>query len=532
MTMVEFLRAPLAALPHPQQAWRFAKADPLIAGLWLAVGASALLFLWVLAIGLDVPVTDWHGFRQSQTAISVYAMLNGGGWIDYETPVLGAPWTIPFEAPVYHWSVALIASVLPVGLDAAGRITSALYLLGTIVIGVRLLRLLVPKDDVLPLFFIVLMLVSPQHLFWGRTFLIETCALFFGTLFLYAAIRFYREPGWILFGVMLVASLLGVLAKSTTWPAFAVAFALFWMGDVLRSRKLKVTATAGVMGVGIASVLAAVLWNAHADALKMQSILGNYISSDKLNDWNFGSMAQRFGAQLWQDLLPTRMLPEAIGDLWPVFLIGATHLLRLNAYAALTAAGVVLYFVPIMLFTNLHMVHAYYQTACAAFLIAGTAALLAGMIANGRKILALIAFALILGGQWHYFDTQRLPMIEQPLRSSSGYVAALATRDLVPEDRAIYVFGYDWSSEVNYYAERRGIAFAGWFSEDHLRQMFETPQKFLGAYPLGGIVDCRAVRIKYAAGHMALIDAYLKRLSDAGLPKVEAGGCTIYRTEP
>lgn len=532
MRRVDLTRAPLAALAQTREAWQEAGKDPLIAGLWFAVGAGALYFLWVLAIGLDVPVTDWHGFRQSQTAISVYAMLNGGGWIDYETPVLGAPWTIPFEAPVYHWSVALLATILPVGLDAAGRITSALYLLGTIIVGVRLLRLLVPKDDILPLLFIALMLVSPQHVFWGRTFLIETCALFFGTLFLYAAIRFYREPNGTFFGLMLGASLLGVLAKSTTWPAFAVAFAFFWAGEVLMHRNVKFTPAASVLGVGIASVAAAVLWNAHADGLKAQSILGTYILSGKLNEWNFGSMAQRFGAQLWKDLLPTRMLPEAIGDFWPVILIAATHLLRLNVYAALALAGGTLYVVPIMLFTNLHMVHAYYQTACAAFLIAGVAALLAGMIANGRRILAGLAFALILAGQWHYFDTQRLPMIEQPLLSSSGYVAALAARDLIPEDRSIYVFGYDWSSEVNYYAQRRGVAFAGWFSEEHLRQMFETPERFTRDYPLGGIVDCRAVRIKYGPGHMALIDAYLKRLVDAGLPRLEAGGCTIYKTEP
>src|ERR1700730_19303248 len=65
--------------------------------------------LVVLFLGIDKPLLDLHYFRQTQTALSAYWILKGGPWLAYETPVLGFPWAVPFEFPVYQLLAAGVA---------------------------------------------------------------------------------------------------------------------------------------------------------------------------------------------------------------------------------------------------------------------------------------------------------------------------------------------------------------------------------------------------------------------------------------
>src|SRR5688572_31609546 len=98
----------------------------LITTLWAAIALAGAGFVGFLLRTSASPLIDAHPFRQTQTAISVFHMMRGGPWLAYYTPVLGAPWAIPFEAPLYHWSVAALATVFP--LELSGRIASAGYL--------------------------------------------------------------------------------------------------------------------------------------------------------------------------------------------------------------------------------------------------------------------------------------------------------------------------------------------------------------------------------------------------------------------
>ncbi|MEX0645752.1 MAG: hypothetical protein WD076_10605, partial [Parvularculaceae bacterium] len=503
--------------------------DPIQIVLATGLAAASIGYLAVLWIGLNDPLLDWFAFRQTQTAISVYSMLHGGPWFFYETPVLGAPWRIPFEAPVYQISVAIVAILTPLSLDAAGRVTSVAYLIGAIIVGVKVLRLLAPDDRRIGLVFALLMLASPQYLFWGRTFLIETCALFFCLLFLYAAIRFYRKPSASVFALMLLASLLGALAKATTWPAFALAFAMFWLFEIVRDRRVKILPSAGVIGVGVSSLLAVALWNGAADALKVQTAFGSYLTSKNLALWNFGTLAHRMDPALWTVHLPKRMLPDALGAYWPVMLIAATHLPRFGANAAVAIAGGILFMASIMVFTSLHIVHAYYQTANAIFLLAGAAALVAGMMNAGRARVALFCLFVLVAGQVYYFAKERLPFIVKDMRAEPTYVTALVARERVPEGSAIFAFGVDWSSEVHYYAERKGVAFAHWFLPQNALPALNDPGSVLGALALGGIVDCRKGDGGYAPEFTASIDRLIAKLIQEGAQTYEsAQSCKLY----
>src|SRR5579862_7514545 len=67
----------------------------------LSIAAALLVHgLALLALRWSTPVIGMHAFRQTQTAITSYWMLKGSPWLAYETPVLGPPWSIPFEFPL------------------------------------------------------------------------------------------------------------------------------------------------------------------------------------------------------------------------------------------------------------------------------------------------------------------------------------------------------------------------------------------------------------------------------------------------
>ena len=91
----------------------------------VSAGMLALIF-WLST--LQQPLIDQHEFRQTQTAISALFMGSGlQSLINYETPILGSPWAIPFEFPFYQWIVSLTAKLLPLSLSSCGRLISIAF---------------------------------------------------------------------------------------------------------------------------------------------------------------------------------------------------------------------------------------------------------------------------------------------------------------------------------------------------------------------------------------------------------------------
>jgi hypothetical protein len=85
----------------------------------LVAVASFLFSIWAIFVGFHHSIFDFHGFRQTQTAISAEFMEHGGPFLRYPTPIFGPPWSIPFEFPLYQKIVALISEHLHTPLDEA-----------------------------------------------------------------------------------------------------------------------------------------------------------------------------------------------------------------------------------------------------------------------------------------------------------------------------------------------------------------------------------------------------------------------------
>jgi hypothetical protein len=322
---------------------------------------------------------------------------------------------------------------------------------------------------------------------------------------------------------------LAALAKATTWPAFVVAYGFYVAAELWRTRTIKVMPTL-IAACGVLAALAiTVLWNRHGDQLRLLNPFGGFLTSGALRSWTFGTWSQLFGEKLWFDIVPRRMLPDAIGYCWPVLLICVRYVRGNSVRTMLGLASMVLFILPFAIFTNLHIVHEYYQSANAIFAVAAATFLLSELAAVGRRGLAICIAVLLVAGAVTRFSYFQKPVGARDLSQHPFYVAANLVKQRTEPDTALIVFGIDWSSEVHYYAERKGVAFPGWGRLDQAKALLENPDAMMGGLPTAAVVDCRAVQARYRPELEALINDFVSGWAhQMVLGPATPGVCAVY----
>ncbi|SOD98725.1 hypothetical protein [Caenispirillum bisanense] len=506
----------------------------------LLFAAAAIWSLVVLVGWIGGPILDMFGFRQTQTAISSAYMLKDGLALRYQTPVLGAPWSIPFEFPTYQILTAILA-MAGLSVDVAGRIVSYVFFLGCLHPIATLCRHAgIGREG-----FLVtgaLFLSSPLYVFWSRTVMIESAALFFALVWLallldlLAADRPARRPvaSWAL---CLTAGVLAVLTKSTTFPAFCVAGCLLVLGAVLRDvpdlRRPTVADLRGgvtrltvAVGACLLPIALGYVWVLYSDQVKAENPFGALLTSAALAKWNFGTLDQRVSAALWSDVVLGRAVPQVLGAAaWiaPLVLGAGLVLRRVSWPLAVFAAA---FAVPFAVFTNLHMVHGYYQYANGLFLVLAVGIAVAAIGQQRSRIAALALLALFLAGNAWTFRTIFYPPMTANWSASEVVRIGEKVQALVPEDAGIVVLGQDWSSEVPYYSDRRALAVAAWFPPELAQAALADPDAALGEAAFGGVVACGASDL-YPPALRPMIESF-----KAGRRVLAtAGGCRLLSPE-
>lgn len=458
-------------------------------------GSAFAVNLGFVLGGIGQPLIDLHAFRQSQTALSTYwiAVSSGWqGWFNYETPVLGYPWHIPFEFPLYQWGVAGIYKLTGWPLDTVGRAVSALFFYACLVP----LRTLA-RDCRLDrrLFHLVgaMFLLSPLYCYWSRGFLIESTSLFFALLYL-ALIRrhlltFRRYP-------LVLATLAGVVAilvKVTTFPAFAVAAALFVVAhmwetglwtSLVRAGRTYAPVLVSTLVIGVSLVV----WVHHADAQKETSVFGGCITSAALHTWNYGTLSQRLGPDLWIRTLWDRMVPDILGSplALGVMLTGLLYARRRTAGAILVLLG--LFMLPIAVFTNLHIQHEYYQYANALFLTSAVAVALWEISKTASPLGFLAICAVMAASDMLTFYRAFHPFTSYYSHFDSRLQIAEYLEDNTPPGSVILVIGDGWKPVIAYYAERRAI-YLDFATPQQLEGVLDHPTEFSGGARVAAVVD-------------------------------------------
>ena len=220
------------------------------------VGGLLLFHFLISCIGWHNPIAEEHGFRQTQTALVSYWLLRGSPFFAYETPVLGPPWALPMELPLYQAGAAYASKFSGIPLDQSGRLVSLFCYyasLGTVFWLMRRLRL----PAACFVFFGVLYLTSPLYLFWSRAFLIESAAVALSLGYL--AVCWVAMEGGGRPSLLWLAALLGSLAagvKITTWAGALAAVCLLFVLSSLKARpKLREAARWAALAIDRKSVV-------------------------------------------------------------------------------------------------------------------------------------------------------------------------------------------------------------------------------------------------------------------------------------
>lgn len=439
-------------------------------GTWMYPAIAMACFVANLLLttrGWNLPILDAHAFRQTQTALTSYWFVQEGFKLDYITPVLGPPWEIPLEFPLYQWIAAALHQTTGYGLDQCGRLASLLFFYATLAPAFLLARFFW-KDSRAGWILVSLMLVNPIHVFWGRTFMIETTVVFLCTAFLWFFTKSVYEGRWhthllaILFGCM------AGLVKPTTYASFLVAaFAIYAYVAYSNRRNWGVSQWGIFLARGavltLISIAATYVWTRHCDALKALHPYQPLIStSDEIREWNFGTLDQRMNWRLWQRWVFgyngwTVALSPLLGWFGVIVLTAAIIVAIATAgrriYLGLTLLTA--WLACPLVFFNLFR-HDYYQTAVTVW----ACALVTFALYEGCRRFLFVRFALPVFLLVAVIGYTQSGYMAQQSRSPSRYsefmsLASYLKSSTSAERDVLLVLGQDWTSEFAYYTGRK-----------------------------------------------------------------------------
>lgn len=462
---------------------------------------GTLLFATYVTIRyIEQPLADAHAFRQTQTALTSYWMLRDGWTLAYQTPVVGYPWSIPFEFPVYQGLVAAIVAISGFELEPVGRFVSYMFLVACAWPAFALSRrLALPKE--VPWVFCALLWSSPLNVYWGRTFMIESAALFFSFACIPYGIDLIRRcGGWRSVALFVAFSTAAVLQKSTTGGPVLLFLLILAVFMHVRTYGLSGRAFRHVLHIGFVILVPLAIglaWARYADFVKMANPFGSQLTSESLMAWNFGSLEQKLSWETWRLVIWERSIRWNAAGLLGVILLILPWLLKpeQRRYAWLSLAALGLFMLPVLVFTNLHVVHEYYQVACVAFLLAALAIVIGGWLktTTHKSMVSTITTLVLVGANVAVFNSAYGIVTARSLdeldpRSVQSYKVGRYLRDMTPADTGLVVFGNGYSSEIAFQSQRKTMAVPPWF--DHYSDLWANPQKYLGPTELAAIVVC------------------------------------------
>jgi hypothetical protein len=453
--------------------------------LWLALFLGCLAFhCWGVGVGWQSKNLPGGEFRQAQTALSAYWIKAENNFsLAYPTPVVGAPWSIPMEFPLYQWTVVITSKVTGWGLTKAGRAVSiaCFYL----ILPALFLLLARWRVDIGRRWLVLAVVVTcPLYIYYTRGFLIETMALMFGVWFWLAFERAVtgRSRVWLLVAVL--AGTGAGLVKVTTFLLYLLPAGAWALRRLWDQRKNQWPTDLAWMAGTVALPFAATLWWLDfADTTKLQNELGRAFTSAALRDFNLGNMATRFSPGMWATKL--RIVGEQLTSLPALLLCALLVPFAARARWREIAACAGFFASVLVIFPVLYTRHDYYYVANTVLLLV---AMGLGLVALAESTMARgvvgLAVGLVIGGQAWRYTTHYYPGQNQISPGGDGLTRSLQA--LVRPDEVIVVLGQDWNSMTPYFAQRRAVMIRDDILHDRAR--VERAIAALKGYKIGALV--------------------------------------------
>jgi len=441
-------------------AWSDGRPRARIRASWREV-ALALLPVAIIALSvlvhvrtLNQPLLETYGFRQTQTAYTARVFHESGiDLLHSQMPVMGPPWEVPFELPLFQAAASLVMDV-GVAEDRAMRLTG----LATFVLSAGLLYLLArPRIGRLGAnFALIAFVASPFALLFSRTSLIEYSAVAASLAFALAGLHWRERGGRAWYGLALVAGIVAMTVKVTTGVFWILPFALLGFTSDANARRDR--RWIGAWALTLVPLAAALAWTAWADGIKAASPETAWLTSRALFSWNFGTLAQRLSPQAWSHALYPAFWPIG-GIVLPLavilVMVGAwrSRGRRFWTWMLIALVG------PILVFFNLYVVHQYYSAAitpAVAMFLGAAAAFLFASRARWSKV-ALVGGIATIVVAWVALTGYWRPGFRKVADPHGVLPLARQISAETDPSQLVAIVGRDWSPEILYYARRRGL---------------------------------------------------------------------------
>jgi hypothetical protein len=507
------------------------------AGEIIIILLAIFCFLYSLYIAINyaaqIPL-DYYSFRQTQTALTAYWLVKNGFSFAYETPVAGPPWSIPFEFPIYQYIVALASQITKCSLNATGRVVSFLFL-SLCLIPARSITKNLNLSQWVFYIFVALLFSSPLYLYWGRTFMIETAAVFFSIVAIKYFIDIALEKNQLKNSFLFLCFIsLGMLQKATTGLPVLVLLSFSYVllnikdADSLKAffSSKKILLALVYFGIPLAIGVA---WTLYTDQIKTLNALGIKLTSSALTAWNWGNLSQRLTIDLYSDVIWRRLFEQNLsGALGVAILLIALFSPAKKPVKSIVVISILMGLLPIFLFTNLHIRHTYYQTSNLIFIIYAVSISI-GHILNSyfeKKIILFLLTMIMVSSNYFWFFTKYLTAVKTEFNKSNSrdYDISEILKREIPAEKYFVAFGNDWSSSFAYLAERKSFTVPEFFKQ--YEKILLNPEHFIDEKHLSGIVVC-------PTGKPPKLDSLIQWSSNNRHWKIgQAHGCYLAFPEP
>ncbi len=421
--------------------------------LWI-LGTTILSLSVVCLMRFHASSVFYMTEREWQTSITTWWMMHGHpnplrAW----TPLMGPPWQIPMEFPLFQWISAKLANPL-IPLEDTARILSLLFFLISALLLRRLALDLDLKEQVANAA-CCLYISSPLALAYGYSATIESLALMLALISLWAFVRWLREPSLISLSIAILSGGGAALAKSTTWAVFAAAilalslWAFAAASKYQRSRGDLLIATLLVLGLPLALGFA---WVQFSDSIKLLNPLSRELASTNLQKWNFGSLDLRWSVSGWGTfvLRSTFLVLGPLGLLLaPAGIFRWLKSPQLRPSLPVSTAAITALIAGPLVLSNLYFQHDYYALTGAMFAI-----LLFAQVLFFKKERPWLLLALLLS---NLMTTSAFIALKEanyidPL--SDGIVRMIST---LPQDSSLVIYGSYLDARIPYESHHRAL---------------------------------------------------------------------------
>jgi hypothetical protein len=404
------------------------------------------------AAGFFASIVDHHQFRQAQTAWGARSIAEGVNPLRYEVPVLGPPWSAPFEFPVYQALTGWGSKFTGLDLIFVGRIVGIAFFLLSVFCGCEIFRMLgygLRDRRIIAAFF----LLSPFYIFWSRAIMMESTALGLAIMSVYFFLKMREKLTFANFLGFTLACVFAAIVKVTTFFAFALFISLWVAWMVVSQFRIRGFHFAAFVGL-LVSVVAEVIWARYSDSLRMQGILTELFKHDGVMLFVTGELPLKFELDTWARFVERGRL--TVGH--KLFFAPLIALPWMSSRLRwLSVVALFFIFVPFLAFTNVHVKHDYYAFAHGFGFIMLYCALLIHMLETPRW---RAWGAGIVIGSFAFLFTSYITKDAVRYRKTAEHQTEI---DFIKansqKDDVILISGLSWDPTIPFLAERRAAMF-------------------------------------------------------------------------